>query len=83
MQLALNVWCYTFRNLTFSELSLTTGTTKLKNLSSNIFSVRIKLTKDDLIEISDAVPASEVAGPRVYPSLECYSGRYANTLLQK
>lgn len=71
------------RNLIFSELSLTTGTTKLKNLSSNIFSVRIKLSKDDLKEISDAVPASEVAGPRVYPALERYSWRYANTPLQK
>jgi hypothetical protein len=57
MQLALYAWCYVCRNLTFSELSLTKRTTKPKNLSirttkpknlsSNIFPVRIKLSRPD------------------------------------
>ncbi|GAY44653.1 hypothetical protein CUMW_083530 [Citrus unshiu] len=35
------------------------GTTKIKNLDDNIDSLRIKLTKEDLKEISDAVPIEE------------------------
>ncbi|KAE8729687.1 putative aldo-keto reductase 2 [Hibiscus syriacus] len=38
------------------------GTTKIKNLNSNIDSLKVKLTKEDLKEISDAVPINEVAG---------------------
>ncbi|CAA3030063.1 perakine reductase-like [Olea europaea subsp. europaea] len=40
------------------------GTTKIKNLHSNIDSLKLKLTKDDLKEITDAVPINEVAGSR-------------------
>ncbi|KAK8633863.1 hypothetical protein V6N13_014698 [Hibiscus sabdariffa] len=38
------------------------GTTKIKNLDSNIDSLKVKLTEEDLREISDAVPLNEVAG---------------------
>ena len=42
------------------------GTTKLGNLVANIGSLRVKLTKDVLKEISDAVPVEEVAGVRYF-----------------
>nr|GLL33446.1 perakine reductase-like isoform X2 [Ipomoea trifida] len=43
------------------------GTTKMKNLQDNIDSVKVKvkLTKEELKEISNAVPISEVAGQRM------------------
>ncbi|XP_011004263.1 PREDICTED: probable aldo-keto reductase 1 [Populus euphratica] len=40
------------------------GTTKIKNMYDNIGSLQVKLTKEDLKEISDAVPINEVAGVR-------------------
>ncbi|KAJ9180110.1 hypothetical protein P3X46_008395 [Hevea brasiliensis] len=40
------------------------GTTKIKNLDNNIGALRIKLTKDEFKEVSDAAPADEVAGLR-------------------
>ncbi|OAY44232.1 perakine reductase isoform X2 [Manihot esculenta] len=40
------------------------GTTKIKNLDDNIGALRIKLTKDEFKEVSDAVPADQVAGLR-------------------
>lgn len=40
------------------------GTTKIKNLDDNVGSLQVKLTKEDLKEISDAVPINEVAGVR-------------------
>ncbi|KAJ6359948.1 hypothetical protein OIU77_004035 [Salix suchowensis] len=40
------------------------GTTKIRNLDDNIGSLQVKLTKEDLKEISDAVPINEVAGVR-------------------
>ncbi|KAF0923676.1 hypothetical protein E2562_006653 [Oryza meyeriana var. granulata] len=55
------------------------GTTKVKNLDDNIGAVKIKLSKEDLKEISAAVPAGEVAGSRVIGVLEPYSWRVANT----
>ncbi|XP_028098935.1 probable aldo-keto reductase 1, partial [Camellia sinensis] len=42
------------------------GTTKIKNLDENIGAVRVKLTEDDLKEISDAVSMFDVAGPRMF-----------------
>jgi aryl-alcohol dehydrogenase-like predicted oxidoreductase len=42
--------------------SSNTGTTKVKNLDGNIAAVKVKLSKEDLNEISAAVPAGEVAG---------------------
>ncbi|XP_059652736.1 perakine reductase-like isoform X2 [Cornus florida] len=56
------------------------GTTKIKNLDDNIGSVRVKLTKDDLKDISDAVPINEVAGNRqLSEAFEKITWRYANT----
>ncbi|KAJ6800352.1 putative perakine reductase [Iris pallida] len=53
------------------------GTTKIKNLDDNIGSVKVKLTKEELQEISDA--ASEVAGARSYGFMESFSWKHANT----
>ncbi|CAL5339740.1 unnamed protein product [Camellia sinensis] len=44
------------------------GTTKIKNLDENIGALRVKLTEDDLKEISNAVPILKIAGPRIYKS---------------
>ncbi|CAK9211287.1 unnamed protein product [Sphagnum jensenii] len=41
------------------------GTTKRANLESNIGSVAISLTKEEIAEIEAAVPANEVAGERL------------------
>ncbi|KAJ0015306.1 hypothetical protein Pint_20515 [Pistacia integerrima] len=40
------------------------GTTKIKNFDNNFGSLRVKLTKDDLEEISAVIPINEVAGSR-------------------
>ncbi|XP_047053112.1 perakine reductase-like isoform X1 [Lolium rigidum] len=55
------------------------GTTKVKNLDDNIGAVNVKLSKQDLEEISAAFPAGEVAGSRLMGILEPYSWRVANT----
>ncbi|XP_052298024.1 probable aldo-keto reductase 1 isoform X1 [Citrus sinensis] len=55
------------------------GTTKIKNLDDNIDSLRIKLTKEDLKEISDAVPIEEVAGDRDPEGFDKASWKFANT----
>ncbi|KAH7543236.1 hypothetical protein FEM48_Zijuj02G0162800 [Ziziphus jujuba var. spinosa] len=55
------------------------GTTKIKNLDDNIGSVRVKLTAEDLKEISDAVPIEEVAGSRTYGNMVKSSWNFANT----
>ncbi|CAK7340951.1 unnamed protein product [Dovyalis caffra] len=53
------------------------GTTKIKNLNSNIGALRVKLTKEEIKEISDAVPVNEVAGNRsIKPEL---SWKFADT----
>ncbi|CAI9765090.1 unnamed protein product [Fraxinus pennsylvanica] len=60
------------------------GTTKMKNLHENIGAVKVKLTKDDLKEVSDAVPINEVAGSKTpTEALERVSWRFANTPLPK
>ncbi|KAG6586305.1 putative aldo-keto reductase 1, partial [Cucurbita argyrosperma subsp. sororia] len=55
------------------------GTTKIKNLEQNIGSLTVKLDKDNLNEISEAVPESEVAGNRSYDSMMHATWKYANT----
>ncbi|XP_038716380.1 perakine reductase-like [Tripterygium wilfordii] len=55
------------------------GTTKIKNLDNNIGSVNVKLTKEDLNEICDAIPIHEVAGPREPEQFDRFSYKYANT----
>lgn len=55
------------------------GTTKVKNLDNNVAALRVKLTEEDMKEISDAVPMVEVAGPRVPESFYNISWKFANT----
>lgn len=55
------------------------GTTKIKNLDNNIGSLRVKLTEDDVKEISDAVPIEDVAGDRSNENYVRCSWKYANT----
>ncbi|XP_077248018.1 perakine reductase-like [Tasmannia lanceolata] len=55
------------------------GTTKIKNLNDNIGSFNVKLTKEDLKEISDAVPADEVGGPSELVGFANFSSKFANT----
>jgi aryl-alcohol dehydrogenase-like predicted oxidoreductase len=55
------------------------GTTKVKNLKDNIGSVRVKLTKEEVQEISDAVPINEIGGARIGENLLKVSWKYANT----
>ncbi|XP_035819786.1 putative oxidoreductase, aldo/keto reductase family protein isoform X1 [Zea mays] len=55
------------------------GTTKAKNLDENIGAVKVRLSKEDLEEISGAFPAGEVAGSRLLGVLEPFSWRLANT----
>ncbi|RZS26178.1 hypothetical protein BHM03_00059484, partial [Ensete ventricosum] len=54
-------------------------TTKLRNLDDNIGSLKVKLTEDDLKEISDAVREEEVAGYRSHRSFESVTWKYTNT----
>ncbi|KAL6989502.1 hypothetical protein U1Q18_015252, partial [Sarracenia purpurea var. burkii] len=55
------------------------GTTKIKNLDENLGSLRVKLTKDDVEEISNAVPINEVAGSRVNDTLYPVTYKFADT----
>ncbi|RDY08037.1 putative aldo-keto reductase 1 [Mucuna pruriens] len=55
------------------------GTTKIKNLESNIGSFEVKLGKDELKEITDAVPISEVAGARTTDNFIRSSWKFADT----
>lgn len=57
------------------------GTTKIKNLDDNIGSLKVKLTEEDLKEISDAVSISEVAGGRTYENMVHATWKFANTPL--
>nr|KYP74461.1 hypothetical protein KK1_007143 [Cajanus cajan] len=55
------------------------GTTKIKNLDNNIGSLKAKLCGDDLKEITEAIPISEVVGDRnIEPFMRC-SWKFANT----
>ncbi|XP_037463636.1 probable aldo-keto reductase 1 [Triticum dicoccoides] len=55
------------------------GTTKIKNLDSNIDSLKIKLTEDDLKEISSQIREEDVAGVRSYTSLAHTNWNHADT----
>ncbi|KAI9186238.1 hypothetical protein LWI28_015149 [Acer negundo] len=55
------------------------GTTKIKNLDDNIGSLTVKLTKEDLKEISDVVPIEEVAGDRAYDYMKKATWMLVNT----
>lgn len=58
------------------------GTTKIKNLDINIGSLDVKLTEDDLKEISDAVPIDEVFGDRDFEYYSKFAWNYANAPLK-
>lgn len=51
----------------------------MKNLHDNIDSVKLKLTKEELKEICDAVPISEVAGQRIGEAFYKTTYRYGIT----
>ncbi|XP_050890719.1 perakine reductase [Lathyrus oleraceus] len=55
------------------------GTTKLKNFENNIESLNVKLTEEQLREISDAVPVEEIGGKRDYGSLSQYMWKFSTT----
>ncbi|PIA31635.1 hypothetical protein AQUCO_04900143v1 [Aquilegia coerulea] len=55
------------------------GTTKTKNLDDNIGSFRVNLTEADLKEISEAMPAEDVAGQRIYDNMYSCTWKYSNT----
>ncbi|XP_031248935.1 probable aldo-keto reductase 1 [Pistacia vera] len=55
------------------------GTTKISNLDNNIDSLRVKLTNEDLEEISAAIPISEVAGSRLNDNFVGPAWKFANT----
>ncbi|XP_073006107.1 probable aldo-keto reductase 1 [Typha latifolia] len=55
------------------------GTTKIRNLDDNIGSLKVKLTEDDLKEISDAIHEEEVTGSRNFSTYEHLNWKYANT----
>ncbi|KAM0951829.1 putative perakine reductase [Dioscorea sansibarensis] len=57
------------------------GTTKIKNLDSNIGAVKMKLNEEELKGITDIVSAEEVAGSRAYGFTESFIWKYANTPL--
>lgn len=61
------------------DFLLILGTTKIKNLDDNICSQMVKLTKEDLKEISIAVPIEEVAGDRVFDGMKHLTWKFANT----
>ncbi|XP_057957175.1 perakine reductase-like isoform X1 [Malania oleifera] len=55
------------------------GTTKLKNLDNNIGCFGVKLTPEDVKEISDAFPADQVGGERYPGDFSKHSWQFANT----
>ncbi|KAJ0015307.1 hypothetical protein Pint_20516 [Pistacia integerrima] len=56
------------------------GTTKTKNLDNNIGALRVKLTNEDLEEISAAVPINEVSGSRfINDNFLLASWKFGNT----
>ncbi|MED6194618.1 hypothetical protein PIB30_030245 [Stylosanthes scabra] len=57
------------------------GTTKMRNFENNIGSLAVKLTKEDLREVSDTVPVHKIAGEQDYGTLAKYSWKFATTSL--
>ena len=66
-------------SFSFIFLGTFTGTTKIKNLENNIGSLKVKLTEEDLKEISDAVPMQEVAGGRSFQNTDHFLWKFGNT----
>lgn len=61
---------------------ISAGTTKIKNLESNIGALNLKLKHEDLKELSELIPMNEVAGDRTYISMDTVSWRVADTPLK-
>lgn len=59
------------------------GTTKPKHLDEDIGALRVKLTEEDLKEITDAVPVNEVAGCRMFDAYYRATYKFADTPLPK
>ncbi|KAH7661421.1 Aldo-keto reductase protein [Dioscorea alata] len=57
------------------------GTSKIKNLDNNIGALQVRLTEEDLKEISDLIPVEDVAGSRHYEFDESFGWKHANTPL--
>ncbi|XP_020579759.1 perakine reductase-like [Phalaenopsis equestris] len=55
------------------------GTTKIMNLNNNINAINVKLTKDDLEELSNAFSIQDVAGSSTWGYMEAISWKHANT----
>ncbi|KAK3190138.1 hypothetical protein Dsin_029699 [Dipteronia sinensis] len=55
------------------------GTTKVKNMVNNIGALAVKLTEEDLKEISDAVPVDGVSGSRELDVLAKFCWKLADT----
>ncbi|KAK7355989.1 hypothetical protein VNO80_15254 [Phaseolus coccineus] len=55
------------------------GTTKIRNLENNIGSLKVKLSNDELREITKAIPISEVVGDRTIDTFMRCSWKFANT----
>ena len=55
------------------------GTTKRKNLDSNIDSVKVSLTDEEIKELEAAVPSEEIAGERYSAAHLHHTWRYAQT----
>ncbi|KAH9617895.1 hypothetical protein KSS87_005510 [Heliosperma pusillum] len=55
------------------------GTTQKKNLESNLGALKVKLSKEDLDEICDAVPISEIVGDRTYENMINASWKFTDT----
>ncbi|KAK4392889.1 Perakine reductase [Sesamum angolense] len=68
---------------TKAKLILSSGTTKITNLHENIGSLNVKLTSDEVKELSDAVPKDEVAGNSLPDAMYGFTWRFANTPLPK
>lgn len=63
----------------YLSLGAFAGTTKIKNLDNNIESLRVKLTIEDIKEISDLIPMNAVAGSRISDALLRCSWNFADT----
>lgn len=63
----------------YVSLSCYTGTTKITNLNNNFGSLGLKLRKEDLKEICEAMPVDEVGGHRDFGNLSVYGYKFANT----
>ena len=55
------------------------GTSKIKNLDSNISALKLKLSDEDIKELTDLVSADDVAGGRTYNAYMHANWNYANT----